>query len=660
MKKHLVVLAFMSAAAASISTYATSADKQSSKQTRIIGGIESKAKQYPFMTGLVDRNAEGISTYCGASFIGKRYVLTASHCVVGTLAEDTAVWIGGYDTTKPDGGRKVNVAQIYLHEEYDNENTNNDIAIIELVEDVQGVTPIKLITPEIEATLKDGHMFTVMGWGNRNAGDVEGDFPNILHEVNVPLYNFETCKKNYTAEGETESGVNDNMFCAGLAEGSKDSCQGDSGGPLVFQHNDEWYQAGVVSFGDGCAVANKPGVYSRVSKYNTWVTQKRAGVSYLQTKRNGYVEKEFDEVLAFNIKNVAQSEFSVIAATIIDQKNLAAVEIASNQCDGKNLTFEQSCDINVKVKADRIGEGSFNLKVTNSNQLNSEVTLAYNMNTLEPETLDMPTLVESDAEKVKWYGGGDARWQAQTVKKAKGDNAIASGDIADMQTSVLLATVSGDLASKLSLKYLVSSEERYDPMIVRLNNNEIFRASGTDQTEFNDLPIELGAGTNRIAITYEKDQSDANGDDKAYVDSISLEIKNRAPVAKVKQASITIEEGKQFTLDAADSTDPDKDEMTYLWIQISGSTATIASADKVMTEVTAPTVTADTNLSFIVTVTDKSGLSSEATVVVKVTNKPAPAPSPVKPTKKSGGSFGGLLTVLVVVLLIGYRRKNTA
>jgi len=81
--------------------------------------------------------------------------------------------------------------------------------------------------------------------------------PTNLLQVDVPIVSRATCNSNYGS-----GAITTNMICAGLTQGGKDSCQGDSGGPIVDKSSRALI--GLVSWGEGCAAAGKPGVYTRV------------------------------------------------------------------------------------------------------------------------------------------------------------------------------------------------------------------------------------------------------------------------------------------------------------------------------------------------------------------------------------------------------------
>lgn len=83
---------------------------------------------------------------------------------------------------------------------------------------------------------------------------------------------LEECAKILKGRGE----ISLNQICAG-GEAGRDSCQGDSGGPLMGRHEYEntpikqWYQEGVIAWGVGCAKANVPAAYTRVTRYLNWI-----------------------------------------------------------------------------------------------------------------------------------------------------------------------------------------------------------------------------------------------------------------------------------------------------------------------------------------------------------------------------------------------------
>ena len=109
-------------------------------------------------------------------------------------------------------------------------------------------------------------------------------------------------------------------------------------------------------------------------------------------------------------------------------------------------------------------------------------------------------------------------------------------------------------------------------------------------------------------------------------DTVTITVQaSTAPTADAG-ADQTVEEGALAVLDGSASSDPENQALTYAWTQTGGSpNVTLSSTSTTRPFFTAPSVTADTDLVFSLTVTDPGGLSSAAdTVTITVRNNVAP------------------------------------
>ncbi len=228
----------------------------------IVGGSVVNDNRYPWMAALVDSGEPDASTgqFCGGSLIAPDWVLTAAHCVEDVNAAGANVLLGQRNLTD-NNGERIAVERIIVHPDY-NAQGYPDIALMQLAD--ASAAPVISLPSFNNPAPNDGEISTVTGWGQVSEN---GPATNELRESSMPVVDHSTCNSAYNNEINRTA-----MVCAGTPSGDKDSCYGDSGGPLFVKRNNEFVQAGVVSFGEACGLAGVPGVYARVSSYYDWIS----------------------------------------------------------------------------------------------------------------------------------------------------------------------------------------------------------------------------------------------------------------------------------------------------------------------------------------------------------------------------------------------------
>ena len=247
-------------------------------QSRIVGGdIAPDTIPWQVHVHFSPRNRcvpkNGTCT-CGGTILNENTILSAAHCLYPL---ETADFIkAGITDVGSSKGQKIDVSEVIFNPSYDRDREvahhDNDIVILKLKEPLtfnDDVLPARLPDATLNPEFKEEFAY-VSGWGTTSRG---GPTSKDLKFVSVPILEINKCVD--LNPSYTRSEITTNMICAGdLINGGEDSCQGDSGGPMIIQYSDSDDTAiiyGVVSWGNGCARQNGPGMYARVSNYNSWI-----------------------------------------------------------------------------------------------------------------------------------------------------------------------------------------------------------------------------------------------------------------------------------------------------------------------------------------------------------------------------------------------------
>lgn len=235
--------------------------------TKITGGTTTTITEFPWQVYYISGNFR-----CGGTIIANNWILTAAHCTknnfgVSIPASSMFIKAGATNPNNSSEGQLYNVSEVIVHEGYDSQTLENDIAVLKLQTpiNVANATPIKLINSDDVANgaADPGVMSWVTGWGLTHVD------PNVtpvnLQKVQLPIV---TNKQALTVW----SSIPSTCIMAGYQSGNQDACSGDSGGPMVVPVFEEYKIAGIVSWGSSTCTTY--GGYTRVSAMESWIRLK--------------------------------------------------------------------------------------------------------------------------------------------------------------------------------------------------------------------------------------------------------------------------------------------------------------------------------------------------------------------------------------------------
>uniref|UniRef100_T1GKW1 Peptidase S1 domain-containing protein n=1 Tax=Megaselia scalaris TaxID=36166 RepID=T1GKW1_MEGSC len=178
---------------------------------RIVNGYDARTDSTPFMVSIMRFGYHS----CGGSLINHRTVLTAAHCLINTSSSQLKVRSGHCSNS--------NVQSKRYSEAWE--------------------------------------LGTIYGWGIQHQNYLKS--PIHLQYAKIPVIDTMLCQQMMLNR------ISGTMFCAGYIKGGVDACQNDSGGPFII--NNKLY--GIVSWGNGCAMPGRPGVYTNVSVVRPWIDE---------------------------------------------------------------------------------------------------------------------------------------------------------------------------------------------------------------------------------------------------------------------------------------------------------------------------------------------------------------------------------------------------
>ncbi|KFM59567.1 Plasminogen, partial [Stegodyphus mimosarum] len=210
-----------------------------SSPDRIVGGEPVIPNSWPWQVSLQYAFSDPNGHFCGGTLINAQWVVTATHCVVGSPHPGgIKIHLGAHSKYKKTQYEQVRISKkviAYPDLELDDirrYSMNDDVSLIKLNAPVKfnnGVQPACM--PQLGWQLQPGTICYVTGWGeSRGSGGAE-----FLKQSDQMVQSKQNCSVNEHTQ-----------IC--VAKHQNSPCHGDSGGPLSCRLGDKWYVFGAASW----------------------------------------------------------------------------------------------------------------------------------------------------------------------------------------------------------------------------------------------------------------------------------------------------------------------------------------------------------------------------------------------------------------------------
>ena len=256
-----------------------------------------------------------------------------------------------------------------------------------------------------------------------------------------------------------------------------------------------------------CATSGTYGVYTNISHFTNWITQKTNGFSYEQ-----YVDEKqiplapFTRTFTYN--NFGNNQMTYSGVRIInnpyDPSHL--VSVVANSCESQTLNPNESCEITFQFSPQAYQTYQYEIDVDfseNGVSRTADTTVKFKtMRSASSEVINaLSTLPKTDvlSSEQGWSVVG---------------NELRSGVIGDSQRSELV--IKGIPRGIISFNYRMSSEST-DMLEVYLNGEFRGRASGYSASA---VRLSLLNTDNIVEFRYVKNGSVSSGEDAAFISNL--------------------------------------------------------------------------------------------------------------------------------------------